>query len=353
MQEFYPSDYQAPFHPEDHLIQQTGSKPENSLELDVLFIGAGPASLSSAIYLAQALRKQGKELQIGIMEKATELGGHSLSGAVVNPCIFRELFPDKKEEELPLREKVRKESFYFLTKKQALPLPVPPGMKSKNYFTASLAEIVRWLGKEAEDLGVHIFTSHPASKLIMEGDQVVGATSSPFGKNQDGSKEPGFSEETYIYSKAVILGEGSRGHLTQAYLLKSGISSLYPQTYALGIKEVWKVKENPRKILHTIGWPLHTKTFGGSWLYPLGDSLISLGLVGGLDSPSSNLSLHDKFQEMKEHAFFAKFLQGGSAIEWGAKTLPEGGWHALPSRLHGKGILILGDAAGFINMGFS
>ena len=350
MNAFTPSDHQLPWKPEDFIVQTEEKPDENSIELDVLFVGAGPASLSSAIKLANLAKQKGTALQIGIMEKAEQLGGHSLSGAVINPLVFKWLFPDKKIEELPLRQKITKESFYYLSKNYSFPLPVPPGMKSKNYYTASLCEVVRFLGQSAEQQGIHIFTSFPAEKLLMNKNKVIGVLSKAYGLNKDGTKESNADPPSKIFAKLLVLSEGSRGHLSQTYLLRENIQSKYPQTYALGVKELWEVKKEPEGILHSIGWPLEHKTFGGSWFYPLGKGLISVGLVAGLDSSSADLSVHDELQKMKNHSLFKKYLKDGRCIEWGAKTIPEGGYYAVPDRLHGDGILILGDSAGLLNM---
>ena len=350
MKFFKPSDYQPALNPEDFIIQTEKSPDEDDLSLDVLFVGAGPASFSSAIHLADLAKSRNREIQIGIMEKADQLGGHSLSGAVINPLVFGWLFPDKQIEELPFRKKVTKESFYYLNKNHAFPLPVPPGMKSKNCWTASLCEVVHFLGKEAEQRGIHIFTSFPVEKLLVNQNKVIGVLSKPCGFNKDGTKESNAEPAEKIFAKVVVLSEGSRGHLSQSYFLWKNIQSRYPQTYALGVKEVWEVKTEPKGIFHSVGWPLDSKTFGGSWFYSLGKGLVSLGLVVGLDSPSGNLSVHDELQKMKTHSLFKKYLKDGKCIEWGAKTIPEGGYYALPDKFHGEGILILGDSAGFVNM---
>ena len=347
---FKPSDYQLSWKPEDFIVQTEESPDENSVEMDVLFVGAGPAGLSAAIRLADLAKNEGRELQIAVMEKAEQLGGHSLSGAVINPLVFQWLFPERTERDFPFGKKVTKESFYYLSQRKAFPLPVPPGMRSKKYYTASLCELVRFLGEEAEKRGIHILTSFPAEKLLMNKNKVVGVLSKPYGLNKDGSKEPNAEPAEKLFAKVVVLSEGSRGHLTQSYLLKENIISQYPQTYALGVKEIWEVKKEPEGILHSIGWPLESKTFGGSWLYPLGKGLVSVGLVVGLDTPSGELSVHDELQKMKSHPLFMKYLQGGKCLEWGAKTIPEGGYHALPERWHGEGLLMLGDSVGFVNM---
>ncbi len=348
---FKPSDYQPALNPESFIIQTEESPSEDSLSLDALFIGAGPASLAGAIHLADLAKSRNLDIQIGIMEKAEQVGGHSLSGAVVNPLVFHWLFPDKTAEELPFRKKVTKEAFYYLSKNRAFPLPVPPGMRGKNYWTASLCEIVRFLGKEAAQRGVHIFTSFPAEKLLARKGKIIGALSKAYGLNKDGAKEPNAEPAEKIFAKVVALSEGSRGHLSQSYCLWKNIQSQYPQTYALGVKEIWEVKAEPEgHIFHSIGWPLNSKTFGGSWFYSLGGGLVSLGLAAGLDSPSGDLSTHDELQKMKSHPLFKKYLKGGKCVEWGAKTIPEGGYYAWPDKLHGDGALILGDSAGFVNM---
>lgn len=350
MNTFIPADHQSPLNPEEFIVPAPEKSNDESIELDVLFVGAGPASLASAIKLADLSKASGRELEIGIMEKADELGGHTLSGAVINPLVLQWLFPEKKEGDWPFKNKIKKESFYFLTKNFSIPLPIPPGMGNKNCYTASLCEVVRWMGKEAQQRGIHIFTSFPANQLLVKENRIVGVASKAFGLNKDGSKDIAFEPAANIFAKVIILAEGSRGHLTQAWFAKEQIGSKYPQTYALGVKEIWEVKKAPDKVIHTIAWPLERNTFGGSWFYPMGDQLVSIGLMAGLDSPNGDLSVHDKLQLMKKHPLFFHWLNGGKCVEWGAKTVPEGGWNALPKRLYGDGILILGDSAGFVNM---
>ena len=184
----------------------------------------------------------------------------------------------------------------------------------------------------------------------MNKNKVIGVLSKAYGLNKDGTKESNAEPAGKIFAKVVVLSEGSRGHLSQSYLLRENIQSKYPQTYALGVKEVWEVQKEPEGILHSMGWPLDHETFGGSWFYPLGKALVSIGLVAGLDSPVGDLSVHDELQKMKKHPLFKQYLKDGKCIEWGAKTIPEGGYHALPERLYGEGVLILGDSAGLVNM---
>ena len=345
-----PSEHQSPW-PKEKFLQEAGEKDEDSLELDVLIVGAGPAGLTTAIKLADLSKEKNLDIQIGVMEKGESLGAHCLSGAVINPLVFSWLFPDKKEKDLPFRQRVKKESFCYLTKTKKIPLLTPPVMKSKSYYTASLSEVVRFLGEEAEKRGVHIFPNTPAEKLLLNKKRVCGVLSKSYGENKGGEKEPNYEPSYPIFSKVVVLSEGSRGHLTQTFLESQGIKSHYPQVYALGVKELWEVKNPPQGITHTLGYPLKNHTFGGSFFYPMGENLLSIGLVVGLDSKNGSLSVHDKLQEMKEHPFFKKHLKGGKRLEWGAKSLPEGGYHAIPSQLSGNGVLITGDSAGFLNMG--
>ncbi len=341
--------------PLDRLI--VGRSPgAEAIEMDVVFVGAGPAGLAGAIELARlAARDRDRggglgEINIGVLEKAGSLGEHNLSGAVVNPRVFRELFPDLKDSDLPFRQPVTRESVRFLTGSRAIALPTPPSMHNIGYFTASICEIVRWLGQHAESLGVSVFTGYPADALLVEDRTVRGVRTTPAGLDRDGRPGPAFTEGTELTAKVTVLAEGTRGLLSQAYLGWQGITSANPQIFALGVKEVWETKRALDRVVHTMGWPLTPDAFGGSWMYPLGPNLISLGLVVGLDYHDAGLDVHDLLQRMKSHPLFRKYLDGGRLVEWGAKTIPEGGYYSLPERLHGDGLLIVGDAAGFVDV---
>jgi len=314
--------------------------------MDVLLVGAGPAGLAGAIELARLK----PDLSIGVLEKAGSLGEHSLSGAVVNPSAFRELFPDMKDAEFPFRVPVATESVYFLTASRAFQIPTPPTMHNSGYFTASICELVRWLGKQAESLGVNVFTGFPADALIVKDRAVVGVATSPSGLNREGQPGPGYTEGTDITAKVTVLCEGTRGHLSQAYRQWQGIKSPNPQIFALGVKEVWETRRPLDRVVHTMGWPLPTDAFGGSFMYPLAPNLVSLGLVVGLDYHDAGLDVHVLLQRMKAHPLIKPYLEGGQLVEWGAKTIPEGGFYALPDRLHGDGLLMAGDAAGFVDV---
>lgn len=338
LKNFKPADYQSSYPKRI----QNGIPSGESLKTDILFVGAGPASLSCAIHLARLLKGQ----KITIIEKAKHLGGHSLSGAVINPIAFKKLFPDT--DDWPFHLPIQNEKMYFLTKKHKIRMPLPPTMKNKGFYTASLCEIVRWLGKKAEDLGIDIFTNTSAQKLIVEKDRVLGVQTTPFGLDRDLNKTPQYQEPIHLLAKTVFLADGVRGNLSQACLQWKNISSYYPQHYALGIKEIWKVKQSPKTIYHTIGWPLDG--FGGSFLYPLSKDHIALGLVGALSAEKHNWDLMDQFQQMKKHPFFSNILKDGECLEWGAKAIPEGGFHSIPNKISGPGFFILGDAAQLVNV---
>jgi electron-transferring-flavoprotein dehydrogenase len=285
-----------------------------------------------------------------VLEKAGALGEHSLSGAVVNPRAFRELFPDKKDEEFPFRQPVTGEAVYMLSKGGARKLPTPPTMKNHGYFTASLSEMVRWLGEQAEALGVNLFPGFPVDALLTAGNAVVGVRTTPSGLDRESQPGDGYAEPTDLTGKVTVLAEGTRGPLGQAYRQWQHITSENPQIFALGVKEVWEVTRPLDRVIHTLGWPLPTDAFGGTWLYPLGPKQVSLGLVVGLDYRSSALDVHEMLQRLKLHPLFREVLEGGTLLEWGAKTIPEGGYHALPSRRSGDGLLMVGDTVGFVDV---
>lgn len=347
-----PAHYQ-PALPLDRLILHDPPK-EDAISVDVLFVGGGPAGLAGAIQLKKRAMQSGDKrlvgIEIGVLEKANQIGDHCLSGAIINPQSLFELFPDLPLNDFPFYSAVKEDNLYLLTRQEQMRIPSPRVMRNRGYFIASLCEVVRWLGDKATKMGIHIFTGFPAESLLLSDQQVIGVRTTPAGFNRQGLPGSAYLPSSDIVAKVTVLSEGVRGTLTQAYIKWNKISSSNPQIYALGVKELWETPRVPDGVVHTVGWPVPKDCFGGGWIYPMGKNAVSFGLVVGLDYHRSTLDVHGLVQEFKEHPLLNSYLQGGRILEWGAKVIPEGGFYSIPERMHGGGLILIGDAAGFVNV---
>ena len=355
-----PGDYRPKI---DHtaFLEVPEAGPDNRIEVGVLFVGGGPAGLAGAIRLAQLLegapdvKERLGDVPVAVVEKGKYPGAHLVSGAVVNPVAFRKLFPDLADTDLPFRCAVPGEALYLLTETGAIRAPLlPPTMRNHGNYVASISEIGRWLAQKAEGLGVTILNETSAVKALVLDGAVRGVLTGDKGLGRDGTPLPNHEPGVEIHARATVLAEGSNGHLAAALTHHFGIRSPNPQAYALGVKEIWDVPRPLDRVIHTMGWPLKwggaAGEFGGSFVYPLGEKQVSIGLVVGLDWADASLSVHDLLQQLKLHPLIRPILEGGSRVGWGARTIPEGGFHALPAQLSLRGALLTGDSAGFVNV---
>jgi electron-transferring-flavoprotein dehydrogenase len=321
------------------------------LEVDVLFVGAGPASLAGAHRLATLAREQGMELSIAVLEKGKEVSSHALSGAVVDPRALRELFPEDWQQ-APFEGAVEREKLLWLTERRALSLPIPPPLDNHGKYVASLGKLLKWMAPKVEAAGVDLFFEFPAVEALIEEGRVVGVRTGDKGVGKDGRKKSNYEPGVDVRAQVVVLGEGPRGTLTKQLDERFGLSrGKNPQVYAIGLKEIWDLpagRIQPGEVIHSMGWPLDARTFGGGFAYGMQNDQMIVGLVVGLDYENPLLDPHLQFQRFKTHPAIARYLTGGKMSFYGAKAIPEGGWWSMP-RSYGDGFLLVGDSAGTVN----
>ena len=333
---------------------EEGIMERESMEVDVVIVGAGPSGLSAAIRLAQLAAENDTELTICLLEKGSEVGAHILSGAVLEPKALNELIPDWKEKGAPLNTEAADDNFLFLTKTGSIRMPTPPQMHNKGNYIVSLGNVCRWLKEQAEELGVQVFEGFAAAEILYDDEgAVAGVATGDMGVGEDGEPKDGFTPGYELHAKYTFFAEGCRGSLTKDLFEKFDMrSEADPQSYALGIKELWEIdpeQHQQGRILHTIGWPLDTKTYGGSFLYHLEDNQVAVGFVTGLDYSNPHLSPFEEFQRFKTHPSIRPIFEGGRRVAYGARALNEGGFQSIPE-LTCPGAAIIGCAAGFLNV---
>ncbi|NOT26293.1 MAG: electron transfer flavoprotein-ubiquinone oxidoreductase [Acidobacteria bacterium] len=324
-----------------------------TLDVDVLIVGGGPAGLSAAIRLAQLQEQAGESLSIAVLEKAREAGAHTLSGAVLDPSALRELIPDFREQGAPAGVEVTGDRVYFLTASSQLSLPiVPPPLRNHGNYIVSLNGLVRWLAEYAESRGIDFFTGFAGQEVLTEGDRVIGVRTGDRGIDREGVHKPSFEAGVDIHAKVTIFCDGVRGNLTKELTRRFALGrDRQPEQFAIGLKELWEVPAGrlaPGTVLHSMGYPLRHEEFGGGFIYGMGDGLLSVGFVAGLDYKDPLFDPQMAFNRFKQHPLVSGLISGGQLVRYGAKALPEGGWNTIP-RTHMAGALIAGDAGGFLN----
>ncbi len=325
-----------------------------TLDVDVLIVGAGPAGLSAALRLAQLHKKVGGEpLTIAVLEKAREAGAHMLSGAVLDPSSLRELVPDFEARGAPLAAPVTEDRVYFLTRTGKVKFPItPPPLHNHGNYIISLNRFVKWLAGLVEAEGIDLFTGFPGAELLMDGGRVAGVRTGDRGIGKHGEEKPTFEPGVDIHAKVTIFAEGVRGSLTKELMRRQQLGKdRQPPLFAIGIKELWEVpagRIDAGTVIHTMGYPLRFEEFGGGFVYAMPDNKISLGFVVGLDYKDPMFDPHVAFNHFKRHPLISGLVDGGQMIRYGAKALPEGGWNTIP-RCYTDGALIVGDSAGFMN----
>jgi len=337
------------------------------IQMDVVLVGAGPANLAAALHLKELINKHDQhiddgfatgrklgEIEIAVIEKGPAVGAHILSGAVMDPKGIRELMPDFIEQGCPIDSEVKTDAFWYLTGNRAIQAPItPPPLKNHGYLMISLSKMTEWLGQKCEEAGINIFPEFPGAEVLYdEKDHVIGVRTGDKGIDREGHKKPNFEPGVDLLAKVTVLGEGSRGSLAKKVIQRLGLDTdKEPQMFSLGIKELWEVPEGnftEGHVIHTLGFPSDSKTYGGGWIYGMKNNIVSIGYVTGLDYLDPLIDPHTEFQKYKTHPAVAKILAGGKMLRYGAKTIAAGGWNTMP-RLYGDGILLIGDCAVFLN----
>ena len=340
------------------------SDKRETLDVDVLFVGGGPASLAGAIRLRQLIKAHNEkvkregtgaplEVTVALLEKGREIGSHAISGAVLDPKALRELYPDFEKRGCPLESPVTDDGVWLLTKQRKFPLPiVPPPLRNHGNYVASLGKVVRWLAQQAEAEGVDLFPGFAAAQPLLDGDRVIRVRTGDKGIDRHGKKKANYEPGIDVRAKVTVLGEGPRGTLTKVLVNRFRLDEgRQPQVYAIGIKEVWECPKGSLpagRVIHTMGFPLDRETFGGAFIYSMAEDLLDIGLVVGLDYRNPRLDPHALFQILKTHPAIARMLKGAKILSYGAKAIPEGGIYAMP-RPHVAGCLIAGDSASMLN----
>ena len=325
-----------------------------SMEYDVVIVGAGPSGLSTAIKLRQISAATGVDISVCVLEKGSEVGAHILSGAVLEPRTLFELFPDWKERGAPLNTPVTNDKLLFLTKNSSFQVPTPPQMNNHGNYIISLGNFCRWLAEQAESLGVEIYPGFAAAEILFHSDgSVKGVATGDMGIGKDGAQTANYTPGIELHATQTVFSEGSRGSLTKVIIDKFDLrKDSDPQTYAIGIKELWEIDPSQHRqglALHTVGWPIDNSTYGGSFLYHLEENQVAVGYVIGLDYQNPHLSPFDEFQRFKLHPKIKPYFEGGRRIAYGARALNEGGYQSIPD-LTFPGGLIVGCGAGFLNV---
>ena len=357
-----PIDFPPPVQPEKEFIGPPEDAEDERIEVGVVIVGGGPAGLACAVRLMQlleddpALAESLGEVPVALIEKGKNTGSHLMSGAMMEPSAMQRLFPDMDESEWPTYGTVEKDDIRFLTKRRSIPLkPTPPPFRNHGNHVTSVARLGRFLGEKAEEAGVYILPETSGYKLLVDdSDKVIGVRTGDKGRGRDGQELGNFEPGSDVVAKATVLAEGTQGHLAGAAIKHFDLGSGDPQQWELGVKEVWEVEKPLDRVIHTMGWPLRMaakyREFGGGFVYPMGDDKVSIGFVTGLDYRDATFSVHDVMQEFKTHPMIKKILEGGKRVAWGAKTIPSGGYWAMPKQLWAPGMMLCGDSAGMVNV---